>query len=186
MISKVQLRREIEPRRRALSPTEVAEMSTGVVDLFKELQVFKTAKIVALYRAIAGEVNLAALFQTCWDLQKRTCIPVFKPATKTYEMTIVSAETTYSTGHYGIQEPDVLEPIALKDVDLIAVPGVAFDGSGNRLGRGGGYYDCLLSGFPGATAGVAFDFQLLHDVPVEAHDHPVDWIVTPYQIKDSA
>ena len=64
----------------------------------------------------------------------------------------------------------------------MVVPGVAFDRTGNRLGRGGGYYDRFLSGFQGVTAAVAFSFQLLDQIPIEKHDIPVDLVVTPQNI----
>lgn len=178
MRSKSQLRKEIEPLRKALKPEDISALSALVVKNFETLESFRTAKTVALYRAIAGEVNIDALFKTCWKLGKLTCIPVFNPASKTYKMTLVSAQTTYSTGHYGIKEPNSLIPIHIDKIDFITVPGVAFDPEGNRLGRGGGYYDCFLEGFSGTTAGVAFDFQVRPHVPVEAHDQPVDWVVT--------
>ena len=178
MPSKHQLRNEIEPLRKALKPAEISALSAAVVKNIETLESFHAAKTVALYRAIAGEVNIDALFKTCWKLGKRTCIPVFKTASKTYEMTLVSDQTTYSNGHYGIQEPNALRAISLDQIDLITVPGVAFDPAGNRLGRGGGYYDHFLKGYSGTTAGVAFAFQIRPDIPVEAHDQPVDWIVT--------
>jgi 5-formyltetrahydrofolate cyclo-ligase len=70
----------------------------------------------------------------------------------------------------------------MESIELMAVPGVAFDRNGNRLGRGGGYYDRLLAGFSGLSAGVSFDFQLFPQIPSEPHDIPVDTIVTEFGI----
>jgi 5-formyltetrahydrofolate cyclo-ligase len=66
----------------------------------------------------------------------------------------------------------------MDQINLVAVPGVAFDLQGHRLGRGGGYYDRLLKGFAGVTAALAYDFQILPIIPIEPHDHPVDALVT--------
>ena len=66
--------------------------------------------------------------------------------------------------------------------DLILVPGLAFDKSGARLGRGRGFYDRFLAGITGFRVGVCFDWQLVESVPVEAHDIRMDAVVTPSQI----
>jgi 5-formyltetrahydrofolate cyclo-ligase len=127
-------------------------------------------------------VNLGPLFSKCWKLGKRTCIPLFNAKLKIYEMAEVSSETQYRIGHYGIKEPLSPTPFPMNQIDLIAVPGVAFDRAGNRLGRGGGYYDRLLDGFPGVSVAVAFSFQILHQIPHEAHDRPVDSLITEREI----
>jgi 5-formyltetrahydrofolate cyclo-ligase len=178
MSPKSNLRREIEPLRKALGPDEIDAMSSKIIANVKKLDAFRSAKMVGLYRAIAGEVNLDALFPICWDLGKETCIPLFNPISKVYEMALVTEETVYKTGHYGIQEPCSPTLTSTTSIDLIAVPGVAFDAKGNRLGRGGGYYDRLLDGFSGFSAAVAFDFQIIPEVPYDAHDKSVQAIVT--------
>jgi 5-formyltetrahydrofolate cyclo-ligase len=182
MSTKPQLRREIEARRKALEPQELEAMSSQITANIGKLAAFHSAKTVALYKAIPGEVNLETFFQNCWNLGKTTCIPIFNPTSKTYDMAVVSEETDYKTGHYGIKEPCSPTLVSMKSIDLIAVPGVAFDSQGNRLGRGGGYYDRLLDGFSGFSAAVAFDFQILNQIPCDAHDRPVQAIVTPSEI----
>lgn len=178
MISKAQLRNEIAHKRAMLDVQWLETASARVVENIQTLDAFKTAKTIALYKAIAGEVLLEPLFAICWKLGKRTCIPVFNPETKRYEMAEVAAEARFSTGHYGIQEPLAASRIAMDAIDLVAVPGVAFDRNGNRLGRGGGYYDRLLADFTGLSAAVAFDFQILPTIPCEPHDRPIDAIIT--------
>ncbi len=178
MNTKPELRRETEARRKALDPRWVKTASARIVETLLSMEAFQSAKTVALYMAIGGEVNLDTLSQKCWNLGKHTCVPVFSETTEIYEMAEITAETKYSTGHFGIREPvsPVLYP--KNQIDLIVVPGVAFDRKGNRLGRGGGHYDRLLEGFSGVSAGVAFDFQVLPDIPAEPHDKPVDFLVT--------
>ena len=93
-------------------------------------------------------------------------------------MAEITKETLMQTAHYGIQEP--ISPILIPSdlINVMAVPGVAFDRRGNRLGRGGGYYDRLLNNFCGYAVAVAFDFQVLPKIPYESHDIPVNEIVT--------
>ena len=178
------IRRKIEAERRALNPQWMAGASTAIVEKFQSMEAFGAAGTIALYKAIGGEVDLDPLFPVCWNAGKRTCIPVFNAEAKVYEMAEVTAETDYSTGHYGIREPLAPALLPMSQIDLIAVPGVAFDRKGNRLGRGGGYYDRLLDGFPGISAAVAFGFQILPHIPAEPHDRPVDRIVTETKMVD--
>ncbi len=184
MSTKQHLRKEIEIQRRALEPRWLATASSQIVGNFQRLNAFPTASTVALYKSIHGEVDLESLFSICWNAGKRTCIPLFNAQAKLYEMAEVTAETPYSIGHYGIREPRSASLLPMDQVDLIAVPGVAFDRAGNRLGRGGGYYDRLLNGFSGVAAAVTFDFQILTKVPAEMHDKPVDHLVTERTIVD--
>ncbi|MCK4565367.1 MAG: 5-formyltetrahydrofolate cyclo-ligase [Verrucomicrobia bacterium] len=180
--TKQQLRTEIAAKRKALEPEWLEPASARVVENFQALDAFQSAKTVALYIAIGGEVNLETLFPTCWKLDKRTCIPVFNEGTKLYEMAEIADDTPCRIGHYGIREPISPTLVSMEQIDLIAVPGVAFDPQGNRLGRGGGHYDRLLDGFSGDAAAVAFDFQILPGIPTDAHDKPVQCIATESKI----
>lgn len=178
MNTKQQLRNKIEAQRKALDPQKLKSASARIVENFQTLDKFRSARMVALYKAIHGEVDIELLFSICWKAGMRTCIPVFNDKTKAYEMAEVMKKTRYSIGHYGILEPINPVPLTMNEVDLIAVPGVAFDSKGNRLGRGGGYYDRLLDRFSGYSAAVAFDFQILESLPHEPHDIPVNGIIT--------
>ncbi len=175
--AKRRIRQEIAERRGELDFQWLEVASTRIAERFQALEAFQCSETVALYQAIGGEVDLGSLFSICWKLGKRTCIPVFNAEAKIYEMAVVSAETQYRIGYYGIREPLSPDLLPMAQIDLVAVPGVAFDRAGNRLGRGGGYYDRLLDGFSGVSVAVAFDFQLLPKIPAEPHDKPVDALV---------
>jgi 5-formyltetrahydrofolate cyclo-ligase len=82
-------------------------------------------------------------------------------------------------GSFGVLEPAPNAPIAEAKADLILVPGLAFDRSGVRLGRGGGYYDRLLSKFDGLRVGVCFEELVLERIPAEPHDMCMDFLITP-------
>jgi 5-formyltetrahydrofolate cyclo-ligase len=182
MTAKAQLRAEIEHKRKALDLQWQEDASARIFSNLQSLEIFQSSETVALYMAVAGEVRLDPLLHLCWKLGKRTCIPVFNPRLKIYEMAGISAETRFETGHYGIREPVDPRRISVETIDLMVVPGVAFDRNGNRLGRGGGYYDRFLKGFSGYSVGVAFDFQLLPEVPHNSHDIPVGIVVSETNI----
>jgi len=93
---------------------------------------------------------------------------------------IQEPETELRPGKFGIREPvEGCEEVALKRLDLILAPGLAFDLHGRRLGRGKGIYDRLLATASGTSCGVAFDEQIVGGIPVEEHDIHVNRILTP-------
>lgn len=181
MISKQEIRKEMAKRRRALDPQWIEAASLQIIHRFERLETYQHASFVGLYLAIGHEVNLDPLFETCWSAGKRTGIPWFNPAEQIYEMAEITSLEDCIGGHHGIREPRTPVPCPIDEIDLMAVPGVAFDRSGNRLGRGGGYYDRLLADFSGTSAAAAFDFQLMPVIPAEPHDRPVDLLVTERQ-----
>ncbi len=182
MTSKQDIRKQITEKRKVLDASWLKTTSARVAKNFQALEAFQSAKTVALYMAIGGEVDLSTIFRVCWKLNKRTCIPVFNNTLKLYEMAEITPETRFETGRYGIKEPVAPVRVPKDRIELMAVPGLAFDPAGNRLGRGGGYYDRLLDGFGGKAAATAFDFQILPAIPVNDHDQPVDLIISETKI----
>lgn len=178
MKSKNEVRKPIEQQRRAHSAEWIDIASRKIVERVLAQPTFREANSVALYMAIAGEVNLDALLELCWTAKKQTAIPIFDAGSKCYQLAAITPETRFITGHYGIREPATTQPINVENIDLFLIPGVAFDEAGNRLGRGGGYYDRLLKNFNGTRMAVAFDFQLAEHIPTDPHDIPMHAILT--------
>jgi 5-formyltetrahydrofolate cyclo-ligase len=93
---------------------------------------------------------------------------------------IRDADKDILSGQFGIREPvAACAELTLNRLDLILVPGVAFDLHGRRLGRGKGFYDRLLAVVRGTTCGAAFDEQIVGEIPVEPHDVHLNCILTP-------
>ena len=176
------LRRHIARRRRRLSAAFVEAAGRRIREHLALLPPFRRAHTIALYLALPGEVNLDPLFSYCRSRGRRTCVPVFDPERRTYHFAEIFPSSPLRRGNYGIREPAGTRIVPVEEIDLVVVPAVAFDPAGNRLGRGGGYYDRLLENFSGTAVGVAFGFQLLSAVPVDLHDRPVDFIVTERRI----
>ena len=108
-------------------------------------------------------------------------MPWFDAANQRYAASgLRDFDADLATGRFGILEPkpEAIRPAAADQIDVALAPGLAFDETGNRLGRGMGYFDRLLQETSGARIALAFDFQLLGEVPTEAHDTRMDFIVT--------
>ncbi len=153
------------------------EMSTTVLKNVQGLELFQQAKAVGLYMPLPDEVDVSPLFQT---LELQMYIPAFDESVGGYRMATYTPEL--KKGKFGILEPK--NPVWAKadELDLILVPGLAFDLSGNRLGRGGGFYDQLLPQYHAVRAGICFDSQCLEKIPTEPHDCIMDLLITDLKI----
>lgn len=169
------LRKHVAAQRTDFQTLE--KWSAAVVEKFQTLAVFQSARTVGAYMPMADEVDVSLLFQS---LERQFYVPAFDAAIGSYRMAKVSKD--WKTGRFGIPEPANPVFAAADEIDLILVPGVAFDRTGHRIGRGGGFYDRLLPLYRAVRAGICFEFQCLETVPAEAHDVQVDWLITESQI----
>jgi len=135
------LRRDIKDRRLALQPDEIQAASRAIATRFWRLPAAARASRLGMYFAVAGEVDCAELIGEAWDRQRRVLLPVLRRDALAFAP--YQANSTLGANRFGIPEPQV-KSVALwspQNLDLVAVPLVAFDSAGNRLGSGGGYYD---------------------------------------------
>jgi len=146
--------------------------------LFKT-KIFQKAKIVMFYIAFKGEVETEEMIKEALKLGKTVTVPVCKPHKLALEPCILDSHAHLKRGPYGVKEPVEEKCVPLSALELLIVPGVAFDKKGTRLGRGKGYYDRLLQKIPKKikSIGLAFDFQILSSVPYSAHDVAVDRVI---------
>ena len=142
---------------------------------------WKNAQSILLFAPMQDEPNVRPLLHAALDAGKLTALPRFNAQTGHYEAAVVGdLAKDFIEGKFGILEPAPTCQIAdLKRLDLVLVPGVAFDWHGHRLGRGRGFYDRLLVAVSSKTCGVAFDQQLVATLPVEPHDVRLNCILTP-------
>ena len=183
--SKQDLRRELVTQRRSLSPGWVAEQSAALTDRISQWPVFGQAKSVMLYLAMADEPQMDGLISLALKQGKSVFVPALTAKYGFMEAALITSFEDLVIGKLGLRMPDlsraqVADPAT---IDLVLVPGVAFDHAGNRLGMGAGYYDRFLSRASHAeTAGVIWDFQLMSAVVREDHDVPVQYVITEEQI----
>jgi len=151
--------------------------------LFKTPE-FKAAKTVMLYCSFDGEVETVDMMKQAKKMGKDVAVPVtVRTEKKIIPSLVENIEEELTDGPYGIKQPkkESQRLVAHDRLDLVVVPGVAFDRRNNRLGRGEGYYDRFLKLLPSTTPtiGLAFDFQLVDTLPeLEAHDMPVSLVLT--------
>lgn len=179
---KRELRRAVRERLHELDRASVAGWSESVCARLEAWGPFRRAHVVMSFVALPGEVDVGSLGRVLLEAGKTLCLPSVDWELRTMApAAVTSLSEGLVTRRHGVQEPPEgavrLDP---HEVDLVLVPGLAFDEAGNRLGRGAGFYDRFLAhpALRATTCGVASEAQLVQCVPVEPHDRPLDAIVT--------
>lgn len=171
-------------RRRALtwldglSPGDRAAGDAALFRRFLALPQTAAARTLLLYHGMGSEPDTARLFPPLWAAGKGLCLPRCLPG-NWMEARRVEPDSPLVRHPYGMWEPGGDCPlIPPEEIDLVLVPGLAFDRSGSRLGRGGGYYDRWLAGYCGLTIALCRDGLLMEAIPRLPHDLGVDLVVT--------
>ena len=181
--AKRRLREELARRRRAVAPGLAEAAGRSLAEQLAGCEVFRDAGRVALYAALPDELPSRPCFEALRARGAETLLPRIEPAGMVFRA--VARWEELRPGRYGVLEPPQGAPArVLGAVDLVLVPGVAFDARGSRLGRGGGHYDAALpeSGGP-PLFGVGYEFQVVPSVPRGARDRSMDAIVTECGIR---
>lgn len=182
---KQKIRTEMIERRRALTVaerqlrSEAAQVSLILGDTFRH------ARLILLYHPFRGEAETGLIAREAVTAGKRLALPRVQMMPKQLWLHAYSGNPDdLVAGAFGILEPDPASPLVeAAEIDLVVVPGVAFDPRGNRLGYGGGFYDRTLPLIRQANPavrliGLAYGFQVVARLPPDPHDIPVDGLAT--------
>ncbi len=180
--SKHRIRARLLAARRALAPALRERHNAVIQSEVIRLPVWKSARGVGIYLSLPDEVGTFRLIQAAQAEGKIVAVPRVVPAGQQLEFHRFPGENHLLPGPLGILQPGILDPIAPSQLDLLILPGIGFDLAGNRLGFGGGYFDRLLAGYSGPTVGLAFEVQIVADLPLEPYDRPVQWVVTEKRV----
>lgn len=178
-IPKERIRTRIAAQRRGLAQDQVREDSRRISDRVLAMAEVAAAHRIAAYLSRPHEVQIDGVIASLLDQGKRICVPAYHPGAEAYRFAWLDADTPTAPGAHGVAEPADPEWVNPGSMDVLIVPGVAFDRAGNRLGHGSGTYDRLLQHYRGFRIGVAFAFQLLDAVPTDHHDIGVHAVITP-------
>lgn len=180
---KASLRRAMRDIRDRLDPGFRAAASAEIAARVAALPEFAGARTILSYLSFRSEVETAAINRLILEAGKRLGAPLAVPETRGIQPRLVSdLSEDVESGYMGIPEPVPARtpPLVLTDIDLVLVPGLAFDPAGNRLGYGRAFYDSFLCILPPTAAfvGLCFDCQFVERVPAEPTDVTVHVIVT--------
>lgn len=175
------VREQFRRKLRQKSPAERTADSAALCERLVRSTIWEETRTVLFFAPLAEEPDIWPAFHYILRQGLTVALPRMDLGAGTYKASVVrNPEQDLVTGHFGIREPGPgCEDHPLNLLDLVLVPGVAFDLGGRRLGRGAGYYDRLLTKVRGTACGIAFDEQISGELPVEPHDVFVDCILTP-------
>ncbi len=181
---KKSIREEILAKRKHLALDTCLARSLKAQESLVAMPEFIAASTVGLYSPIHNEVFTEEIFRAARAGGRQVVYP--RVSGGSLEFVAVEDRTQLKRGAFGVLEPSGSEAVMSQALDLLVVPGVAFDLVGYRLGYGKGFYDRVLHGEkrPGLLVGLCFELQLVAELPFEAHDVKMDRIVTEDRILD--
>lgn len=171
---KAVIRKIVAERKGFYTPAELESLSIAPLFGIETERAFKKSKKVAMYWSLPDEVNTHQFIEK-WKDKK----DIYLPVTTADEIKFVRFRgvSHMHEGAFKVFEPTNEEQIEADKLDLIVVPGLAFDEDGHRIGRGKGYYDKFLQKTDVESLGVAFPFQMFNSIPTEEHDINVDKVI---------
>lgn len=173
-MTKKEIRASIKLNKSQYSKIDLINMSVPVIERLEQTFEFQKARCILMYHSLPDEVFTHEAIDR-WSNQKNIILPVV--CGDDLELRRYTRLEEMHTGSYGILEPDNNIITDYSEIDLAVIPGVAFDMSFNRLGRGKGYYDRLLPKLNCPKFGICFKFQIIESIPAEPHDILMDRII---------
>ncbi|MBO5054103.1 MAG: 5-formyltetrahydrofolate cyclo-ligase [Muribaculaceae bacterium] len=173
-MDKQTIRHRIKTHKSLLDENEKKNAAQAVFETLENTAAFVMANHILVYHSLPDELPTIAFIDK-WSSLKT----FYLPRVNGIDLDILPYDRSrLSLGAFHIEEPQGDDICDIENIDMIVVPGVAYDRHGNRVGRGKGYYDRLLARSKAIKVGVAYDFQLVDDIDAEPHDIKVDFIIT--------
>ena len=181
--TKSKIRKDMITTLESLSEDEIALKTRKIENRLFDFANFVEANITMLYISCPGEVSSSNIITYCLDYRKIIVLPAFDPQKFRIRLfKIDNIEKDLKPGPRGMLEPDTArcKSVPVECLDIAIIPGIAFDEKGGRIGSGEGYYDRFIPKLPITTrkVSIAFEDQIIPQVPMESHDKHVDIIIT--------
>lgn len=180
MKNKVQLRNDMKKRLLKMKETDYILFCSEIKNKLLQSKEWHDATTIGITVATGREIETIPIIESGWKEGKQIVVPKCFPQEKKLNFYQIASFQEVEESFYSLKEPiTTLTPFVEREqIDLLIVPGLIFDKCGFRVGFGGGYYDRYLDGYHKDTVALAFDFQLVDEVPKEAYDIPVKKIIT--------
>ncbi|MCJ7572167.1 MAG: 5-formyltetrahydrofolate cyclo-ligase [Candidatus Thermoplasmatota archaeon] len=182
-MNKNEIRKLLKNKRLNQSKDEVLAKSKQIKNRLFQIDEFKKAKNILFYVSYDGEVFTHDAIKDAF-IDKKVVVPISNKEDYSLILSKLYSFEDLGEGPYGILEPkkEKIKEISIDEIDLIIVPGIGFDLKGNRIGHGKGFYDRLLKNTNVPIIALAFEFQIIENIPIDSHDKPVDIIITEKRI----
>ena len=158
------------------TPEPKRKLDTEIISRLLEMPPVQDAEVILVYESYKTEVDTHELIGIFHDLGKTVVVPH-----------IESMNPPKMTLQVRSSDKNIIRSYVGKDaIDCVIVPGLAFDAQLNRIGFGKGFFDILFHDMPCPKIGLAYDFQIVQNVPVDKHDEKLSYIITPTTIYEQA
>jgi 5-formyltetrahydrofolate cyclo-ligase len=184
-MEKVELRQQLRARLLAMPPEQRKEKSRKACRHLIATEQFQNASIIMMFLSLPHEVDTSDAILQAWQLGKTVAVPKISWQQRhMIPVQINSLDTGFSTGTWGLRNPTTGVPIPFGQIDLVVTPGLGYDRKGNRLGRGGSFYDRFFANkdLRACRCGLAFAEQVMELIPTTESDEPVEWLVTDEEV----
>lgn len=179
-MDKNEIRKKIKAMKSMLLESEKLDAADSAFRRLEQTAAFLMANKILMYHSLPDELSTHSFLKK-WNNRKK----FYLPRVNGVNLEILPYDKSrLELGAFHIEEPTGNDTIDIDEIELVIVPGVAYDKKGNRLGRGKGFYDRLLCTSKATKIGIAYDFQIVEEIPAEPHDVSVDIVISPesYQI----
>ena len=175
---KNRIRNRYKEFRRSISETEVREKSRLAAQVFLNSDLYKNSKIIMLYMPLKNETDTGEIIKQAFADGKRLAFPVTERENGEITPYFAESDTAFKKGNFSVFEPCNTQEADPEKIDVVIVPGIAFDKSGNRIGFGKGCYDKFLKGTKAVRIGYCYEAQLCEEILTDSLDERMDWIIT--------
>ena len=182
-MTKLDLKRRLRAERIQMSERVVREKSLRIYRRLIDMPAYQLARCIACYVSTKNEVDTKTVIQKAIGGGKQVGVPVTREDGD-MDFQAIEGLNDLRPVHYGLREPvpDPQKVLLPHTIDLILIPGIAFDRRGHRIGSGGGYYDRFLARTEAVRIGLSYGFQIIERVPAEPHDVKMDLIITENEV----
>ncbi|SDW24301.1 5-formyltetrahydrofolate cyclo-ligase [Marinococcus luteus] len=179
-MNKHMLRQQVNSAYQNLSGNDRLKAEKKIYEYLFQWSGWKQAETIAVTVSLKNEINTGPIIETGWQQGKRMCVPKIEPEQRGMDFYEIQAfgELERTIGQIYEPKKNICPLVPPEQLDLVLVPGLVFNRQGYRIGFGGGYYDRFLKRADFSTAALIHPFQLQDRIPVEAHDVPVQTLIS--------
>ena len=185
-MTKATIRKQLRALLEDIASEQFGQKSDSACEKLCQRPEFGQAKTIMMFLSLPHEIDTSVAIRIALETGKRVLVPAVCWGDKSLKPVIVSSvDCEMKEDRYALRHPADERAVAISEIDLVVVPGLGFDNTGNRLGRGGGFYDRLLGGddFKGVSCGLALEEQVLDEIPVNSDDMKIDMLVTDKKMR---
>ncbi len=176
------LRKSIKAKRLEMTAEEVRIKSSLAQQNFLSSKIYQDAECIMLYMPIGNETHTETVISRAFNDGKYVVFPVTNPKTGEITAYFANQDTCFKKGAFSVNEPISMQEALPSQIDVVLVPGIAFDRKGNRIGFGKGCYDRFLSNISALKIGFCYDLQICNEFESDAYDIKMDFLVTETEI----